>query len=263
MNSMTRLLEIMRLLRDPENGCPWDQQQDFTTIAPYTLEEAYEVVDAIEQNDMKGLCGELGDLLFQVVYHAQMASEQGLFSFNDVVDGIVFKLVNRHPHVFADAEIDNAEQQSRNWENIKTAERTGMSRGEINSILDHINFNLPALMRAQKLQHRAAVAGFDWTHTEDVLEKFREEFEELRTEIAGEQENNNIKEEMGDILFTCVNLCRHLKVEAESVLRAANNKFENRFRYIEAKLGQQGTSLEQASLEEMEKYWQEAKINKI
>ena len=258
---MTRLVEIMRTLRDPEKGCPWDREQDFSSIAPYTIEESYEVADAIERDDMKGLCSELGDLLFQVVYHAQLAAEKGHFTFIDVVNTINSKLLERHPHVFGDAKIESASEQSLAWEKLKARERAGNSKeNTVTSILEQISLNLPALSRAQKLQSRAAVAGFDWTDIRDVKAKIEEELKELEAELSGIQNKTKIQEEMGDILFACVNLSRHLSIDAESTLRSANRKFENRFRYIEEQLKKQDKTVEQATLDEMETLWQEAKL---
>lgn len=257
MEAINRLLTIMRTLRDPEKGCPWDKEQDFKSIAPYTIEEAYEVADTIDRGDMKELCSELGDLLFQVVYHAQMANEQGYFTFADVVNGINDKLINRHPHVFADSVIGSAEEQSLLWEKSKAGER--QDKNIESGMLAHISLNMPALSRAQKLQLRAAVAGFDWNNIRDVKIKIEEELKELETEIAGKSSKARIQEELGDLLFACVNFSRHLKIDAESALRAANKKFEKRFGYIENHLKEQGKSLEQVALEDMERLWQEAK----
>lgn len=258
MEAINRLLVLMRTLRDPENGCPWDKEQDFSSIVPYTIEEAYEVADAIEQDDIKGLCNELGDLLFQVVYHAQMAAEKGYFTFSDVVNNINKKLVERHPHVFANAVVESVDEQSRIWEELKAEERSN-NNSVGSSLLDQISLNLPALTRAQKLQLRAALAGFDWTDIGDVKAKIEEELREFEAELIGEANKARIQEELGDLLFACVNLSRHMKIDAESALRAANNKFENRFRYIEKKLKQQNKTPEQATLDEMEYYWHEAK----
>lgn len=267
MHTIDQLLHMMAALRDPDNGCPWDREQDFASIAPYTIEEAYEVADAIDRNAMDELCDELGDLLFQVVYHAQMATEKGLFDFNDVVDAICRKIESRHPHVFADVEIETAEEQSRAWEQHKRRERQANERRQ--SILAGINLAMPALARAQKLQQRAALAGFDWPRAGAVLEKLHEELQELSVEMAaaGQAEaidatmegNDGIREELGDLLFSCVNLARHLQIDAEAALRAANRKFEGRFQYIEKGLADSGRDLEQASLEQLEVLWQEAK----
>ena len=257
MESIVKLLEIMSLLRDPDTGCPWDREQDFKTIAPFTLEEAYEVVDAIERNDREHLRAELGDLLFQVVYHAQMAREEGWFEFNDVVETINRKLLERHPHVFGNEKIANAREQSHAWEINKIREQRVNDSAA--GVLANISLNLPALARARKLQLRAATVGFDWADVQAVQAKLAEELQELSAEIASQGDVSRIEEELGDLLFACVNLARHLDIDAESALRKANIKFENRFGYIEQKLARQDKSPEQASLEEMDTLWQEAK----
>ncbi len=250
------LLSVMARLRDPEGGCPWDREQDFTTIAPYTIEEAYEVADAISRNDMADLRDELGDLLFQVVFHARMAEEAGEFSFADVVQAIVEKMLRRHPHVFADEEVADAEAQTRAWEEHKAKERH--AKGQLHSLLDGVTLGLPALSRAQKLQKRAARAGFDWPEVGGVLDKIAEELDEVRAEIAaGDQAA--LQGEIGDLLFACVNLARYAGVDPETALRGTNEKFERRFRYIEEALRRQGKALEQCSLEEMDNLWNEAK----
>lgn len=250
------LLKVMARLRDPEFGCPWDREQDFDTIVPYTIEEAYEVADAISRNDMPDLRDELGDLLFQVVFHSRMAEEAGEFSFADVVEGIVEKMVRRHPHVFADEEVADAEAQTRAWEEHKAKER--QAKGQHHSLLDGVTLGLPALSRAQKLQKRAARAGFDWPEVAGVLDKISEELEEVRAEIdAGDQ--SALEAEIGDLLFACVNLARYSGVEPESALRRTNEKFERRFRYIEQALSRVGKDIEQCPLEEMDALWNEAK----
>ena len=260
MNSMDKLLEIMATLRDPEKGCPWDREQDFSSIAPYTIEEAYEVADAIDRDDMQSLRGELGDLLFQVVYHAQLAAEKGHFKFNDIVDGINRKLLIRHPHVFGTETIDSARAQSQAWEKQKLQERRAAAPDNL-SILAGISFNLPALTRAQKLQLRAAHAGFDWDNIQDVMKKIEEELEELASELTDQPDQFRLQDELGDLLFSCVNLARYMNIDAESTLRAANRKFEQRFRYIEEALQAQNRALDDASLEEMDKLWEESKTN--
>jgi MazG family protein len=255
MSEIDRLLDIMARLRDPETGCPWDVEQDFQTIAPYTVEEAFEVADAIARDDMDDLRDELGDLLFQVVFHAQMAREKDAFDFEGVVSAICEKMVRRHPHVFGGAEVADAAQQSRAWEAHKAAERAdrGVRR---NSILDDIPRGMPALARAQKLGGRAARAGFDWEHSEDVVEKLHEEIDELARARKGD---GNIAEEIGDLLFTVVNLCRHEGVDAEGVLRSANAKFENRFRRLESRIAEEGRSPEEVGIEKLEKAWEAVK----
>ena len=250
------LLSVMARLRDPEGGCPWDREQDFTTIAPYTIEEAYEVADAISRNDMADLRDELGDLLFQVVFHARMAEEAGEFSFADVVQAIVEKMLRRHPHVFADEEVADAEAQTRAWEEHKAKERH--AKGQHHSLLDGVTLGLPALSRAQKLQKRAARAGFDWPEVGGVLDKIAEELDEVRAEIAaGDQAA--LQGEIGDLLFACVNLARYAGVDPETALRGTNEKFERRFRYIEEALRGQGRELDKCTLEEMDALWNEAK----
>jgi nucleoside triphosphate diphosphatase len=249
------LIAVMAALRDPQNGCPWDREQTFATIAPYTIEEAYEVADAIERNDLEDLRGELGDLLFQVVFHARMAEEQGAFGFEDVVDAIVEKMTRRHPHVFADDEVADAEEQTRAWEQHKAAERR---QNQQHSLLDGVALGMPALSRAYKLQKRAARAGFDWPAVDGVLHKVEEELDEIRAEIA-KGDNAALQQEIGDLLFACVNLARHAGGDAEELLRAANNKFERRFRHIETTLQKQGKELEACSLDEMDALWEAAK----
>ncbi len=261
MTKIQKLLDIMQTLRDPQQGCPWDQQQNFKTIAPYTIEEAYEVADAIERDDMQDLCSELGDLLFQVVYHTQMASEGGYFGFEQVVQGINEKLLDRHPHVFADQEIADAKAQSRAWEDFKHRERgeKAAALGEIHSALEGIALNMPALSRAHKLQKRAAGVGFDWDQISPVFAKINEEIREIQQAIGSEEGQGRLSEELGDLLFAVVNLARHMEIDAESALRNANKKFERRFRYIERRLAEQNKSPEKVSLQEMDSLWEEAK----
>ena len=252
-----RLLEIMAQLRHPTEGCPWDREQDFTTIAPYTIEEAYEVAEAIREDDMAALKDELGDLLFQVVFHAQMAQESGMFSFDDVVEAVSSKMERRHPHVFGDVTIDSADAQTVHWEALKAKERA--SNGNEGSELDHIPTALPALARAAKLQKRAARVGFDWPEAAQVLDKLEEEISELRHALETPEETDHVAEEAGDLLFACVNLARHLELDAETALRDANAKFTRRFRAIESALAEQGRRPEDATLEEMDELWERAK----
>jgi len=252
----------MKSLRDPETGCPWDLEQNFSTIAPYTLEEAYEVADAISRDDMNNLCSELGDLLFQVIYHSQLAEEQGLFNFNDVALKINKKLIRRHPHVFGDSKMIDAKSQSIAWEAIKRQERLEgkaiTTQG--NGLLDGINKSIPALARAQKLQNRAATVGFDWDDIQSVLDKIKEEFDEVEAEINSEFRNTKkIEDEIGDLIFSCVNLARQFQIDSESALRNTNKKFEKRFAYIENSLLEQGIELNEATLEIMDQLWNEAK----
>ncbi|MGY9045856.1 nucleoside triphosphate pyrophosphohydrolase [Puniceibacterium antarcticum] len=250
---MPRLLEIMARLRDPETGCPWDIEQDFASIAPYTIEEAYEVADAIERKAWDELKSELGDLLLQSVYHTQMATEAGMFTFDDVANGISDKMVARHPHVFGDETRDkSAEQQTRDWEKIKAAER---AEKQETGVLDGVAMGLPALMRAVKLQKRAARVGFDWPTTDEVIDKIVEEAQELREAADAE----HAKEEFGDLLFVMANLARHMDIDPEEALRAANAKFMRRFRFIEAALAIQGRSPQDSDLAEMDALWDTAK----
>ena len=253
---MPRLLEIMRRLRDPETGCPWDIEQTFATIAPYTIEEAYEVADAIEREAWDELKGELGDLLFQSVFHAQMAAEAGLFTFDEVADTMSDKMVARHPHVFGDESRDkSAEQQTRDWEAIKAAERASKAQ---TGVLDGVAVGLPALLRAYKLQKRAARVGFDWPETAHVLDKIVEEARELQ-EARDSLGPDQIEEEMGDLLFVMANLARHLGVDPEAALRRANAKFTRRFARIEALLAENGRTPDQSDLAEMDALWNRAK----
>jgi MazG family protein len=251
------LLLIMRRLRDPNGGCPWDLEQNFSTIAPYTIEEAYEVASAIEAKDYAALKDELGDLLLQVVFHAQMASEAKLFAFEDVVRAICDKMIRRHPHVFAAGGAKTPEAVSVAWDEIKRRERASKPAGTT-SLLDDVPRALPALVRAVKLQNRAAQVGFDWPSAVNVTDKIVEETRELAEAHASETPAK-IAEEFGDLLFVVANLARHLKLDPEDALRAANAKFVRRFKAIEAGLAAQGRTPEDASLEEMEALWQKAK----
>jgi ATP diphosphatase len=254
---MDRLLEIMRALRDPETGCPWDIEQNFATIAPYTIEEAYEVADAIERQEWGELKGELGDLLFQSVFHAQMAEEAGLFTFDEVADTMSDKMVARHPHVFGDENRDkSAEQQTKDWETIKAAERAGKAQ---QGTLDGVAMGLPALLRAVKLQKRAARVGFDWPDARNVLDKIVEEAGEL-VEARDTLTQAEVEEEFGDLLFVMANLARHFEVEPEAALRAANTKFIRRFEGVEARLAATGKRPQDSTLEEMDALWDAVKL---
>ena len=253
---IARLLDIMAQLRNPDGGCPWDLEQNFSTIAPYTVEEAYEVADAIERSDKNALKDELGDLLFQTVFHAQMAREEGSFDFADVVKSISDKMERRHPHVFGDAEERDAEQQTASWETQKAEERAAKGA---EGLLDDVPVGLPGLTRAVKLQKRAARVGFDWTDAKDVLSKIVEETQEL-SEASARKSSDEIEDEFGDLLFVIANLSRHLKVDPEAALRRTNAKFTRRFAHIEQSLKETGRSMEDASLEEMEDLWMEAKL---
>jgi tetrapyrrole methylase family protein/MazG family protein/ATP diphosphatase len=252
---MARLLAIMAKLRDPNGGCEWDQQQTFATIAPYTIEEAYEVADAIERDDMRDLRDELGDLLLQVVFHSQMADEAGLFDFGQVADGISDKMVRRHPHVFGDHAYGSVEKQIEGWEAIKAAERAAKARG---GVLDDVSAGLPALTRAMKLTKRAARVGFDWPSTAEVFEKLQEEVAELEAEVAA-GDMAKARAELGDVLFVVANLARKLDVEPEDALRATNAKFSRRFAYVEAELAKIGKTPEQSDLAEMDALWNQAR----
>lgn len=267
---ITRLLDIMAALRTPVTGCPWDIEQDFKSIAPYTLEEAFEVIDAIERNDIDDLREELGDLLLQVVFHARMAEEMKAFDFGDVVQAITHKMIRRHPHVFGDENARGAGMAKGMWDKIKAEEKAErrerraalqLETAEPSGFLDDIPQGFPSLMRALKLQQKAAKVGFDWSEALPILDKIEEEIAELRHEISiGDQQKT--EEEYGDLLFAMVNLGRHLKLEPESALRGTNEKFRTRFHYIERKLNERQQSLENATLDEMEALWNEAKNKK-
>lgn len=266
--TLPELLAVMAALRTPGTGCPWDLKQTFATIAPYTIEEAYEVADAIAKDDLEHLKEELGDLLFQVVYHARMAEEQDAFDFDDVVDAVTTKMIRRHPHVFGTAEERAAGAAPGFWDRAKDAERRDKPAA---GILDDVPVGLPALTRAVKLQRKAAKVGFDWPSLQPVLAKLKEELAELEAEIAPQGPASDppgrtpppnpeaIEEEFGDLLFVLANVARHLKIDAEGALRGANDKFVRRFRYIEQQLAAKGRSPEQSDLAEMDALWDEAK----
>jgi ATP diphosphatase len=262
---LQRLLDIMARLRDRENGCPWDLAQDFSTIAPYTIEEAYEVADAIDRGDLPALKDELGDLLFQVVFHARMAEEQGAFAFADVAAAINDKMLRRHPHIFGDAEGGDAAQVLRNWDAIKRAERADAGDADT-SALAGIARGLPEWQRAVKLQHRAARVGFDWPGPAPVIEKLHEEIEEVRAEFAAvaaapddAAAQDRLEDEIGDLLFVCANLARHAKVDVGNALRHANRKFERRFRAMETLAAEDGVELRNLPLDAQDAYWNRAK----
>jgi MazG family protein len=257
LGDIAELLAIMRRLRDPDGGCPWDLEQNFSTIAPYTIEEAYEVASAIDANDYSALKDELGDLLLQVVFHTQMASEQGRFAFSDVVRAICDKMIRRHPHVFASGAAKTPAAVVLAWDEIKRRERAGKS-AKPDSLLDDVPSALPALMRAVKLQNRAAQVGFDWPSAVTDTDKIAEESREL-AEASASGDAAHVFEEFGDLLFAMANLARHLKLDPEDALRGANEKFVRRFKAIETGLAARGRSLDEASLEEMEGLWQDAK----
>ena len=257
MSDISDLLNIMQRLRDPQNGCPWDIEQNFHTIAPYTVEEAYEVADAIERNDMGDLAEELGDLLFQVVFHSQMAVEKNLFQFDDVVNAICKKLIRRHPHVFADANIRSAQEQTLAWEEHKAQERQNSEKYQ--SALDGIAKSLPGLTRAAKLQKRAAKLGFDWDAIAPIFDKLAEETAELQAELTANASWERIEDELGDMLFTVVNIARHAQIDPELAIRRANTKFETRFKKMENAIEQAGENFVQLPIERLEVYWTQAK----
>ena len=252
-----RLIDVMARLRHPTEGCPWDVEQSFDTIAPYTIEEAYEVADAIRQGDRDALREELGDLLLQVVYHARMAEEEGAFAYDDVARAIADKMVRRHPHVFGDATVADAEAQTANWEAQKATERArrAAAGGQRPSAIDGVPAGMPALTRAEKLTRRAARVGFDWPEADQVFDKMAEEIAELRHEIAEGAPRARLEDELGDLLFCVANLARHLKIDPEHALRGANAKFERRFRAVEASFAEDGADITGAALDAMEERW--------
>jgi ATP diphosphatase len=254
-DDIARLIEIMAALRDKDTGCPWDKEQTFATIAPYTIEEAYEVADAVARNDLDDLRDELGDLLLQVVYHSRMAEEIGAFGFADVVSAITSKMIRRHPHVFGDADARAAGMTERRWDEAKAAEKQKKRGDAPAGLLDDVAGNLPSLMRAAKLQRRAASVGFDWDDVGAVLGKLREEIDEVDAEISAGAPVERISSEIGDLLFAAVNLARHCQVDADAALRGANEKFRRRFGYVESALQAQGRKLEDSTLDEMETLW--------
>lgn len=255
--SVSRLIEIMAALRDPATGCPWDLEQDFRTVAPYTLEEAYEVADAIERGDLAGLEEELGDLLLQVVFHARMASEQGAFDFGDVVRGICDKLVRRHPHVFGDETVESAAAQTVAWEQHKARERAG--RGGSSGLLSDVPMALPALARALKLGQRAARAGFDWPDAAGVRRKLDEELAELDAVVRAGRPPETVEAELGDLLLAVANYARHLGLDAETALRRTNDRFVRRFQHLEQRLAESGLSGPAAGPARLDGWWEEAK----
>ena len=262
-HAIERLLAVMAKLRDPDDGCPWDVEQTFETIAPYTLEEAYEVADAIARGDLADLREELGDLLLQVVYHSQIASErppaEGGFTFETVAAAIVDKMIRRHPHVFGDATVENAAAQTRAWEEVKAEERRLKGKAGADSLLDDVPLALPALTRAEKLQRRAARGGFDWPRVGQVLAKIDEEVAELKAEIERGATADRLEDELGDVLFTIANLARHLKLDPEAALRRTNRKFERRFRSVERAVTRDSRAMEDVPLDQLERLWQLAK----
>jgi ATP diphosphatase len=259
MSQIDQLLEIMSRLRDPESGCPWDLRQTYSTIVPYTLEEAYEVADAIQRQDMQELRGELGDLLFQVTFYSQIAKEDGHFTFEQVVEGICEKMLRRHPHVFAEAKFDNETELRAAWEREKERERADSSESNETSQMDGVARALPALIRAEKLQKRAARVGFDWPDVDGALKKVHEEFAEIEQELE-QNDLEKTKDELGDLFFSLVNVTRLLGMDAEQVLSQANEKFERRFRGMEKQLHENGKAdLKQLSLDEWDDAWEAIK----
>ena len=258
---ISRLIKVMAQLRDPVSGCPWDIEQTFETIAPYTIEEAYEVAEAIAQQDMPALKEELGDLLLQVVYHSRMAEEDGNFDFDSVAKTITEKMIRRHPHVFGDDSVATADAQTANWETQKAAERAKKAEagGQRPSAIDGVPLPLPALTRAEKLTKRAARVGFDWPNVSQVFDKLAEEIGELQAEIDSGAPADRLEDELGDMLFCVANLARHLKVDPEEALRRTNRKFERRFRAVEDSFAAEDRDVAEASLDEMEERWQTAK----
>ncbi|MCP4326740.1 MAG: nucleoside triphosphate pyrophosphohydrolase [Psychromonas sp.] len=263
---LNTLLTIMQSLRDPETGCPWDKKQTFASVVPHTIEEVYELADAIEMQDFSDLKGELGDLLFQVVFYAQIAKEQGLFEFSDILATLNEKLVRRHPHVFANTAFSDEQAIHANWENEKQKERLkkASEQNQQESVLDNIPLALPALNRSYKIQKRCANVGFDWSELEPVVAKIHEEIDEVlvevkRTDLTDEQKQARIEDELGDLLFANVNLVRHLKANPETVLRQANKKFEKRFRLVEKTVVEQGKLMQDYSLQQLEEIWVQVK----
>jgi len=257
MSNVLPLLQLMERLRDPKEGCPWDRTQTFASIAPYTIEEAYEVADAISREDMADLASELGDLLFHVVFHTQMAKEANLFDFEQVVTGIVEKMTRRHPHVFAGERIESITEQSTAWETQKTSERKSTTPQD--SLMDQVTKGLPSMLRAIKLQKKAAEVKFDWTDALSVLKKLREEIGELEDEIRAGNDQHATLLEMGDLLFSCMNLARHLHIDPDSALREANGKFERRFRAMEKLLASQDKTIGTSKQEELDQAWERIK----
>ncbi|CUX16083.1 Protein mazG [Agrobacterium genomosp. 5 str. CFBP 6626] len=264
---ISRLIEIMQALRQPETGCPWDVVQTFETIKPYTIEEAYEVADAIERKDMDDLCDELGDLLLQVVFHSRIAEERGEFAFGDVVEAVTSKMIRRHPHVFAVSDADTPDSVKLQWDKIKAEEkrergerraRRGITEDFKAGFLGGVQRSQPALTEALKLQEQAARAGFDWSDPAPILDKIEEEIAELREALA-EGKPEKVSDELGDLIFALVNIGRHVKADPENALRGTNTKFRRRFNHIETSLTENGETLEEASLERMEDLWQAAK----
>ena len=258
MSKIQALLDVMERLRDPQTGCPWDIKQSFETIAPYTIEEAYEVADAIERGDNSALCDELGDLLLQVVFHAQIGRDLGLFDFEDVAEAITEKMVRRHPHVFGDTVFDTEQEQKANWESIKAGERAASAQSIQVSALDGVAVALPALIRAEKIQKRASRVGFDWPNAQAVSAKLTEELNEF-IEAAATGDLKACEEELGDLLFTVTNMARHMNVDPEQALKKSTSKFEKRFRWVETTVRQNGQTLESLCADALDQHWCKAK----
>jgi len=252
------LLEVMARLRDPDNGCPWDIEQTFETISPYTVEEAYEVADAIDRGDMHALREELGDLLLQVVFHSQMAKDKGLFAFEDVAKGIADKMTERHPHVFGDIVFESVEEQKAHWESLKQSEREQKTPDTVSAV-DGVALALPALTRAEKIQKRAARVGFDWPELAPVVDKLSEELDEFR-EAAASGDAVSIEDEIGDLLFTVTNVARHLKTDPEQALKKATAKFERRFKDVERRVIDDGLDMSEQSIDKLDEYWRQSKM---
>lgn len=255
---MQDLLQIMARLRDPDSGCPWDLQQTYASIVPHTLEEAYEVADAIEREHWDDLKEELGDLLLQVVFYARLAEEDQRFDFQEIVDVLKAKLIRRHPHVFGDQVATDGDAVAQTWERIKQQEKQGKPSAPV-SVMDEVPMNFPALQRAQKIQKKAARLGFDWTELEPVFDKIDEEIQEIKAELTPEPDAQRVEQEVGDLLFAAVNLARHLGVDSETALRGANQRFADRFRHMESSVEQQGRNMNDYSLEALESLWVDAK----
>jgi nucleoside triphosphate diphosphatase len=262
MKELEKLLFIMKSLRDPVNGCPWDREQSIDSIKGYTIEEAYELVDAIERNDIEGIKDELGDLLFHIIFYSEMADEDSHFNFEDIVKQLNEKLERRHPHVFSDMKLERTEQVKELWEQIKQQERSkneSKQDKDVNNLLDDIGKHMPAVQTATRLQKRAAGVGFDWIDSKDIINKLEEEINELREATSHAVDVEHMSEELGDVMFCCVNLARHYQINPELALRNTNDKFIRRFNYIEEMLAKQNKSLDAATLDEMDALWDEAK----
>ena len=258
MSAIQELVNIMKALRDPDSGCPWDRQQTMSSIVPHSLEEVYELVDAIERSSQEDIKDELGDLLFHIVFYSQMASEAGSFDFEDVVSSVCEKLKRRHPHVFAGQRIDTTEELRNNWEQIKQEERRTKNR-QGDGYLDNIAVALPAMLRSVKLQEHAALVGFDWNDPAPVMAKIEEEVDEVKQAMAEPQHRSRLQDELGDLLFATINLARHMGISPEMALRGTNNRFVQRFRYIQKALEAEGQDLATASADKMEELWEQAK----